>query len=46
MKPGVDAMMNNRVAVRIVTRRTRSWDHRKLGLPAMPLSGSTAPTDA
>ncbi len=43
MRPAVDAMMNKRVAVRIRTRRTRSWDHRKLGLPAMPLAGSTAP---
>ncbi|ORV39641.1 F420-dependent protein [Mycolicibacter engbaekii] len=45
MKPAVDAMMNNRVAVRIVTSRTRSWDHRKLGLPAMPLGGTTAATE-
>lgn len=44
MKPAVDQMMHKRVAVRIVTRRTRSWDHRKLGMPAMPVSGSTAPT--
>ena len=43
MKPAVDQMMNKRVAVRIVTRRTRSWDHRKLGLSAMPVAGSTAP---
>ncbi|TDH53672.1 PPOX class F420-dependent oxidoreductase [Mycobacterium eburneum] len=43
MKPAVDAMMNKRVAVRIVARRTRSWDHSKLGLPAMPVGGSTAP---
>lgn len=43
MKPAVDQMMHKRVAVRIVTRRTRSWDHRKLGLPAMPVGGSTAP---
>lgn len=42
MKAGVEMMMNKRVAVRIVARRTRSWDHKKLGLPAMPLSGSTA----
>ena len=41
-RPMVDAMMNKRVVVRIVPARTRSWDHRKLGLPAMPLSGSTA----
>lgn len=46
MRPGVDAMMNNRVAVRIAAARTRSWDHRKLGLPAMPLAGSTAPAGA
>jgi hypothetical protein len=36
-------MMNKRVAVRIVGHRTRSWDHRKLGLPHMPVGGSTAP---
>ena len=36
-------MMNKRVAVRIVAGRVRSWDHRKLGLPAMPFAGSTAP---
>lgn len=43
MKPAVDQMMNKRVAVRIAARRTRSWDHRKLGLPPMPVGGSTAP---
>ena len=43
MKPGVDMMMNKRVGVRLVTARARSWDHRKLGMPAMPVSGSTAP---
>lgn len=43
LKPAVDMMMNKRIAVRVVTKRTRSWDHRKLGLPAMPLAGSTAP---
>ena len=43
MKPAVDAMMHKRVAVRLVSRRARSWDHRKLGLPAMPVGGSTAP---
>ncbi|WP_343603062.1 PPOX class F420-dependent oxidoreductase [Mycobacterium sp.] len=46
MKPAVDQMMHNRIAVRIVARRTRSWDHRKLGLPPMPLGGSTAPSVA
>jgi PPOX class probable F420-dependent enzyme len=44
MKPAVDQMMHKRVGVRIVTRRTRSWDHRKLGLPHMPVGGSTAPS--
>lgn len=43
LKPAVDMMMNKRVAVRIAATRTRSWDHRKLGLPSMPLAGSTAP---
>lgn len=45
LKPAVDMMMNKRVAVRIAASRTRSWDHRKLGLPTMPLAGSTAPGD-
>ncbi len=43
MKPVVDMMMNKRVGARLITDRTRSWDHRKLGMPAMPMSGSTAP---
>lgn len=42
MRPCVEQMMNKRVAVRIVPDRVRSWDHRKLGLPPMPLGGSTA----
>lgn len=42
MRPMVEAMLNKRVAVRVVPERVRSWDHRKLGLPEMPLSGSTA----
>ena len=42
MRPFVDQMMNNRIAVRLVPTRTRSWDHRKLGMPEMPVSGSTA----
>jgi hypothetical protein len=28
--------------VRVVPERMRSWDHRKLGMPAMPVGGSTA----
>ncbi|MGE2692543.1 pyridoxamine 5'-phosphate oxidase family protein [Mycolicibacterium pulveris] len=42
MRPFVDQMMRNRICVRLVPSRTRSWDHRKLGMPEMPLGGSTA----
>ena len=42
MKPFVEQMMNNRVSVRVVESRRRSWDHRKLGMGEMPVSGSTA----
>jgi PPOX class probable F420-dependent enzyme len=42
-RPGVEALMNKRVMVRVDVDRVRSWDHRKLGLPAMPVAGSTAP---
>ena len=42
MRPYVDQMMNNRISVRVVPSRLRSWDHAKLGMPGMPLSGSTA----
>ncbi|WP_137724296.1 pyridoxamine 5'-phosphate oxidase family protein [Prescottella subtropica] len=42
VKPAVEMMLHKRVAVRIVPDRVRSWDHRKLGLPAMPVGGSTA----
>jgi PPOX class probable F420-dependent enzyme len=42
MKPFVEFMAKNRVAVRLDVDRVRSWDHRKLGLPAMELGGSTA----
>jgi PPOX class probable F420-dependent enzyme len=38
MKPFVEVMLNNRVAVKLNVERTVSWDHRKLGLP------STAPS--
>jgi PPOX class probable F420-dependent enzyme len=34
LKPFVDAMLNNRVAVRVKGERVRSWDHRKLNLPS------------
>jgi PPOX class probable F420-dependent enzyme len=42
MRPFVELMAKNRVVVRLDVDRTRSWDHRKLGLPAMELGGSTA----
>lgn len=42
MRPFVDQMMHKRVAVRVVPTRVRSWDHAKLGLPEMPIAGSTA----
>ncbi|HCB05597.1 MAG TPA: PPOX class F420-dependent oxidoreductase [Nocardioides sp.] len=42
MKPFVEFMAKNRVVVRLDVARVRSWDHRKLGLPAMELGGSTA----
>ncbi len=42
MKPFVDIMMNKRIVVRVDPVRARSWDHRKLGQPEMPLAGSTA----
>jgi len=29
--------------VRFDPERTRSWDHRKLGLDPIPLGGTTAP---
>jgi len=43
VKPFVEVMLHKRVAVRLDVTRTRSWDHRKLGLDPMPLGGSTAP---
>ncbi|QIS14689.1 PPOX class F420-dependent oxidoreductase [Nocardia arthritidis] len=42
VRPMVEAMLNKRVAIRVVPERLRSWDHRKLGLPALPLGGTTA----
>ncbi|MEU3270946.1 PPOX class F420-dependent oxidoreductase [Saccharomonospora sp. NPDC006951] len=42
VRPMVEFMLRKRLAVRIDVERRRSWDHRKLGLPEMPLGGSTA----
>ncbi|MGO4612509.1 pyridoxamine 5'-phosphate oxidase family protein [Nocardia sp. 2YAB30] len=41
-RPMVESMLHKRVAVRVVSERVRSWDHRKLGLPQLPLGGTTA----
>ena len=46
MKPLVEMMLHNRIAIRLHADRVRSWDHRKLGLPAMEIGGTTAPTYA
>ena len=43
VKPLVEFMLQKRIAVRVDVDRIRSWDHRKLGLDAIPLGGSTAP---
>jgi PPOX class probable F420-dependent enzyme len=42
LRPFLEVMMHNRVVVRLDVARTRSWDHRKLGLPPMDLGGTTA----
>ena len=42
LRPFVEVMAKNRVVVRLNVERTRSWDHRKLGLPPMDLGGTTA----
>ena len=41
VKPMVEAMLNKRVAVRVKAERTRSWDHRKLGMPSTGEPGGT-----
>jgi len=43
MKSLVELTRHKRVAVRFDPERTRSWDHRKLGLDPIPLGGTTAP---
>lgn len=35
VRPMVEAMLRKRVGIRVVVDRVVSWDHRKLGLPAM-----------
>ncbi len=43
VKPLVEMMLHKRVAVRLDVERMRSWDHRKLGLNAMDVTGTTGP---
>ncbi|CAN5580293.1 PPOX class F420-dependent oxidoreductase [soil metagenome] len=42
VRPFVELTLQKRIAVRVDVERTRSWDHRKLGLDPIPLGGSTA----
>jgi PPOX class probable F420-dependent enzyme len=42
-RPLVEFMLHRRIAVRLHVERTRSWDHRKLGMEPVPLGGTTAP---
>jgi PPOX class probable F420-dependent enzyme len=42
VRPLVEFMLQKRVAIRLDVERTRSWDHRKLGMDPIPLGGSTA----
>ena len=43
VRPLVEAMLRKRVVVRLDVERVRSWDHRKLGLGAMEVGGTTGP---
>ena len=43
VRPLVEAMLHKRVAVRLDVERVRSWDHRKLGLGAIEVGGTTGP---
>jgi len=43
VRPVVELMAHNRAAVRLDPVRTRSWDHRKLGLPPMQPGGTATP---
>jgi PPOX class probable F420-dependent enzyme len=42
-RPLVEFMLHKRIVIRLDVERVRSWDHGKLGLPPMPLGGSTLP---
>jgi PPOX class probable F420-dependent enzyme len=43
LHPILEAMLRNRVAVRVDVERVTSWDHRKLGMASTgPVGGTTA----
>ena len=42
-RPFVEAMLRKRVAVRLEVERTRTWDHRKLGMKPTEVGGTTGP---
>lgn len=42
LKPLVEFMLHKRIAMRVDAVRTRSWDHRKLGMDPIELGGTTA----
>lgn len=42
VRPLVEMMLHKRIAVRLDVERTRSWDHRKLGMAPMEIGGTTA----
>ena len=42
----MEFMAKNRVVVRLDVDRVRSWDHRKLGMPAMELGGARRSTSS
>ncbi len=42
VRPIVETMLAKRVVVRLAVERTRSWDHRKLGMGTVELGGTTA----
>jgi PPOX class probable F420-dependent enzyme len=41
-RPFLEFMMSKRIVVRIEPERVRTWDHRKMGMAPMPISGTTA----
>ena len=43
VRPFVEAMLHKRVAVRLEVERTRTWDHRKLGMRPTEAGGTTGP---